>query len=195
MERITDKYVFFWGSEFSNWFACKFRYKSITFFNSEQAFMWEKAVFFGDMESAEKILKTPSPSECKALGKKVKNFDAAIWLTEGYKVMFSVNLAKFNQNHRLKDTLISTGNKIIVEASPYDVIWGIGLGSEDDRCLDETQWRGQNLLGKVLMDVRKRLILFDESQFIMSITQTSTERDAGKIKIIKAQYTKDEDDE
>jgi ribA/ribD-fused uncharacterized protein len=157
MERITDKYVFFWGSELSNWFDCKFRYKGITFFNSEQAFMWEKAVFFGDMDTAALIMKTPSPSQCKKLGRIVKGFNADVWLSAGYEVMVAVNLAKFGQNHRLKDTLLSTEDKIIVEASPYDKIWGIGLYHDDDKVLDEKNWKGKNLLGKALMEVREVL--------------------------------------
>jgi len=157
MERITDKYVFFWGSEFSNWYDCKFRYRDIIFFNSEQAFMWVKATYFGDMEIAEKILKTPSPDQCKRLGRKVKNFNAEKWLKEGYYVMVAVNLAKFGQNPKLKEILLSTGDKIIVESSPYDQIWGIGLYHNDDRILDEKNWRGQNLLGKALMEVREIL--------------------------------------
>ena len=156
-KRITDKYVFFWGSEFSNWFECKFKYKNLTFLNSEQAFMWEKAVFFGDMETAEKILLTPSPNQNKKLGRKVKNFNAEKWLRDGYEVMIAVNMAKFSQNSRLKAILLSTEDKIIVEASPYDTIWGIGLYWEDDRVLDENKWRGQNLLGKALMEVREKL--------------------------------------
>jgi hypothetical protein len=157
MERITDKYVFFWGSEFSNWFECKFRYKNLTFFNSEQAFMWEKAIFFGDMDIAEKIMKTPAPNQCKKLGRIIKNFNADVWLREGYEIMIAVNMAKFGQNSRLKATLLSTENKIIVEASPYDTIWGIGLYHEDDRVLDEKNWKGMNLLGKALMEVREKL--------------------------------------
>lgn len=157
MERITDKYVFFWGSELSNWYDCKFRYKNLTFFNSEQAFMWEKAVFFGDMDIAEKIMKTPSPSQCKKLGRIVKDFNADVWLSAGYEVMIAVNLAKFSQRLILKDLLLSTGNKIIVEAIPYDQIWGIGLYHDDDRVLDESKWRGMNLLGKALMEVRETL--------------------------------------
>jgi hypothetical protein len=157
MERITDKYVFFWGSEFSNWYECKFRYKNLTFFNSEQAFMWEKAIFFGDMDIAEKIMKTPAPNQCKKLGRLVKNFDVDQWLQVGYKVMVDVNMAKFGQKRILKDVLLSTEDKIIVEASPYDEIWGIGLYHDDDRVLNEKNWRGMNLLGKALMEVRENL--------------------------------------
>lgn len=155
MERITDKYVLFWGSELSNWYDCKLTYNGMHFFNSEQAFMWKKAVTFDDTESAIKIAHTASPSEAKKLGRKVKNFDAQKWSEVSYQIMVEVNFAKYQQNPRLKATLLSTGDKTIVEASPYDVIWGIGLHWEDDRCLDESQWRGQNLLGKALMEVRE----------------------------------------
>jgi len=157
MERITDKYVFFWNSELSNWYGIKFRYKGITFYNSEQAFMWEKAIFFGDTATAALILKTPIPRDNKALGRKIKGFDAGKWLRDGYEIMIAVNMAKFGQNSRLKVILLSTKDKIIVEASPTDTIWGIGLHWEDDRVLDEKNWRGQNLLGKALMEVREKL--------------------------------------
>lgn len=160
MERITDTHVFFWGSEFSNWFECRpnnIKYKGLTFFNSEQAFMWEKAIFFGDMESAEKILKDPDPARCKAIGRRIENFNAEEWAKVSYEIMVAVNYAKYSQNPRLKRTLLSTENKTIVEASPYDKIWGIGLHWEDDACLDEKNWDGQNLLGKALMEVREKL--------------------------------------
>jgi hypothetical protein len=119
--------------------------------------MWEKAVFFGDMDIAELIMKTPSPNQNKKLGRIVKNFNADVWLSAGYEIMVAVNLAKFSQNLILKDVLLSTEDKIIVEASPYDTIWGIGLYHEDDRVLDEKNWKGMNLLGKALMEVRKKL--------------------------------------
>jgi ribA/ribD-fused uncharacterized protein len=157
MERITDKYVFFWGSEFSNWFECKFTYKNLTFFNSEQAFMWEKAIYFGDTETAALILKTPSPNQNKKLGRKIKNFKTDVWLKEGYAIMIAINTAKFSQNSKLKTILLSTENKILVEASPHDTIWGIGLYHEDDKVLDEKNWKGQNLLGKALMCVRDEI--------------------------------------
>jgi ribA/ribD-fused uncharacterized protein len=157
MERITDTHVFFWGSEFSNWHLCTFKYKEHIFQNSEQAFMWEKAMYFNDSQSASMILACPTPSVVKKLGRKVKNFDQKEWLTAGYDAMVDVNYAKFDQNKDLKSLLKSTEDKIIVEASPYDIIWGIGLHWEDDRVLDESQWRGMNLLGKALMEVREIL--------------------------------------
>ena len=119
--------------------------------------MWEKAVFFGDTETAALILKTPSPNQNKKLGRKVKNFNAEKWLRDGYEVMIAVNMAKFSQNSRLKAILLSTGDKILVEASPYDQIWGIGLYHDNDKVLDIRNWRGMNLLGKALMEVREKL--------------------------------------
>jgi ribA/ribD-fused uncharacterized protein len=119
--------------------------------------MWEKAVFFGDMVTAALILKTPSPSQCKKLGRIVLNFKADVWLREGYAIMIDINMAKFSQNSKLKAILLSTEDKILVEASPYDTIWGIGLYHEDDKVLDEKNWKGQNLLGKALMEVREKL--------------------------------------
>jgi ribA/ribD-fused uncharacterized protein len=155
--RTTDTHVFFWGGEFSNWFASYFKYKDHEFFNSEQAFMWEKAEFFGDSDIAEQILKTSNPKDAKALGRKVRGFDAERWIVDSYIFMVAVNYAKYSQNPRLRDKLLATDDKTLVEASPYDKIWGIGLSEDDDRCLDEHQWQGMNLLGKALIQVRKQL--------------------------------------
>lgn len=156
-ERVTNTHVYFWSGIFSNWFECKFKYKGITFFNSEQAFMWEKAVYFGDMETAGLIIKTPNPKENKALGRKVKNFNTEQWLIVSFKVMVDVNYAKFTQNLRLKTALLNTKAKTIVEASPVDKIWGVGLIWSNDNILNESNWQGMNLLGKALMEVRKKI--------------------------------------
>lgn len=161
MERITDDYVFFWNSIFSNWHSCSLTFESFgeshQFSNSEQAFMWCKAKFFEDDESAKKILKEPNPRENKKLGRLIKNFDSEKWMTNSYRFMVDVNMAKFSQNEEFKTTLLSTDDKIIVEASPYDKIWGIGLHWKDDDVLDESKWNGLNLLGKTLIQVRTNL--------------------------------------
>lgn len=157
MERITDTHIFFWGSELSNWYYCTFKYKGHTFENSEQAFMWEKALYFNDIESAELILNEPDPSKNKALGRKVKNFDEFEWMKVSFSVMINVNVAKWSSDEKLKELLLSTDPKVLVEASPYDKIWGIGLHWEDDLVLDENNWKGMNLLGNALMEVRKKL--------------------------------------
>jgi ribA/ribD-fused uncharacterized protein len=155
--RITDTHIFFWGTEYSNWYGCGFTHKDKYFNNSEQAFMWEKAKFFGDDEIAELILRTASPKDAKALGRKVRGFDDKKWAMVSYPIMIAVNVEKYLQNPRLREKLLATDDKVLVEASPYDKIWGIGLSEDDDRCLDEHQWQVMNLLGKALMLVRKQL--------------------------------------
>jgi len=157
MERITDTHVFFWGSFLSNWHASKFEYKGKKFSNTEQAFMWEKAIYFNDNEIAEDILKTPDPKNAKDLGRLVKNFNQNLWFNVCFEIMIEVNKAKYSQNEKLKKLLLSTGDKVIVEASPFDAIWGIGLHWKDDKVLDEKLWKGMNLLGKALMEVRNTL--------------------------------------
>jgi ribA/ribD-fused uncharacterized protein len=119
--------------------------------------MWEKAVYFGDMEIAKKIVETSNPKENKKLGRQVKGFDVEKWSQVNFQFMVDVNYAKYSQSPRLKALLLSTEDKIIVEASPYDTIWGIGLHWEDDDVLDESKWKGQNLLGKALMMVRNEI--------------------------------------
>ena len=152
--RTTDTHIFFWGGELSNWYPCIFMVEDKRFNNSEQAFMWLKAKFFKDEEIATAILAETNPRYAKALGRKVKGFQAEPWMVNGYLFMIEANHAKFTQNEDLKEILLSTGDKTLVEASPYDKIWGIGLHWENDDVLDETKWQGMNLLGRALMEVR-----------------------------------------
>jgi hypothetical protein len=157
MNRVTDTHVYFWGSELSNWHECKFRHKGLTFFNSEQAFMFEKALYFQDTDMAKKICETSNPSVAKKLGRQVKGFDTLKWSKVCYDIMVVVNMAKYSQSLILRNALMETEDRILVEASPYDTIWGVGLGAENDDILDENKWKGQNLLGKALMEVRENL--------------------------------------
>jgi len=156
--RITDNYVFFWGSVFSNWYTCRFEYEGHEFYNTEQAFMWAKANYFNDFEMADLILNTPNPRECKKLGRRVRNFNTESWALASFAIMTNVNISKFAQNEDLGDILISTGNRTLVEASPYDKIWGIGMNMLDDDCLDELKWNGMNLLGQALTFIRDKFI-------------------------------------
>jgi len=155
--RETDTHVFFWGGVFSNWHPCIFIYCEERFNNSEQAFMWEKANFFGDEEIGTQILKESNPKYAKALGRKVNGFNVEQWMINGFTFMVAVNYAKFMQNQDLKEKLLDTGDKILVEASPHDKIWGIGMSENNPNCLDESKWQGMNLLGKALMEVRKQI--------------------------------------
>ena len=163
--RVTDKYVFFYGSFLSNFARCKFTWEYMghihEFFCTEQAFMWAKAQYFGDVETAKKILDViGDPMECKKLGRLVKNYDDEKWSKVRYEVMRDVNFARFDQclYHHNKFLDPEFDGKTFVEASPIDGIWGIKMGIKDKGVLDERNWRGQNLLGKALTEVRSKLV-------------------------------------
>jgi ribA/ribD-fused uncharacterized protein len=141
----------------SNWHPAPFMYRGIEFGNTEQFMMYCKAKLFNDHETAEKILRAKTPKEHKALGRQVRNFDESLWneKCEGYVRIGC--LEKFRQNPSLAKVLLDTGSSELVEASPYDKIWGVGLAANDPRIHDKAQWRGQNRLGKVLTQVRGAL--------------------------------------
>lgn len=152
---VTDKYVLFWGTVFSNFANTPYTaFDGKRFTCSEQEFMYRKACLFDDYEIAEQILDTSSPSKIKKLGRAVRNFDNAVWDKVRRDVMYNACKAKFTTNKQAYKELMSYPGKTFVEASPYDTIWGIGLGEYDARALDESTWRGQNLLGKVLTQIR-----------------------------------------
>lgn len=144
---------------FSNWFRAEFDYDGHYFINFEQAFMYLKAKLFTDIEIMEKILNNGNPMIYKKLGRCVKPFDSDIFDKNKYQFMIDVVYAKFSQNEYLKRILISTKDAILVEASPKDNIWGIGMDINQPGFKDPSRWQGQNLLGKALMAVRQKLIL------------------------------------
>jgi len=119
--------------------------------------MFVKAVMFEDVEIATKILDNNSPKEQKALGRMVKNFDAVQWTAVGVDFVSNILVHKFRQNPKLLKILLDTGDKHIVEASPYDNVWGIKMGVNHKDILDETKWQGTNYLGVSLMNARKIL--------------------------------------
>ncbi len=157
--RETDKFVFFWETAdiYSNWYPSKFRMEGNTFANSEQAMMYEKAKLMGDEMSMAKILKTTNPKKVKELGRKVKPWKEDLWKKHRLEIMTKVCLAKFKANPTLTEKLKATGDKILVEASPYDDIWGIGMRDSDEGVENPKKWKGLNLLGIALMNVRKLL--------------------------------------
>lgn len=154
--------LFFWGHTehgskvtkacLSNFYPCEFEFNDKMFNFSEQCFMYQKALLFNDFEIAEQILNETDVRKIKALGRKVKDFDNELWDKHKEDFMFNACYAKFSQNDKLKDFLLSTGNREIVEASPVDSIWGIGFSS--DKAMENVDKWGQNLLGKTLMKVR-----------------------------------------
>lgn len=154
--KITDTHIYFWNGIYSNWFPIDFIDPNVKqqFHNSEQGFMWHKAMFFLDSEIADKILETTNPRTIKALGRQIRDYDDTKWSKVRYNIMVDVNFFKFFQNENLKKELLDSGDKIIVEASPYDKIWGVGLMEDNPLILNDKNWQGENLLGKALMDVR-----------------------------------------
>ena len=155
--KTTDKFVFFWQGIYSNWNPATFVMDGISFFNSEKAFMWLKAMFFGDTDTARLIVETESPKAAKDLGRLVKGYDDAKWNEVRLAMMCKAVYSKFSQDSALKATLLATGTRILVEASPYDKVWGIGMAENDAGVEDEANWKGLNLLGKALGIVRENL--------------------------------------
>ncbi len=119
--------------------------------------MGGKARLFGDEAAAKAIASAGSPKQAKAIGREVRNFDAERWDAAKRSIVTKGNIAKFSQHADLGRFLLNTGSKVLVEASPVDRIWGIGLAADDARAANPLQWRGENLLGFVLMDVRDQL--------------------------------------
>ena len=139
----------------SNWFLSEFTVDGITFSSMEQYMMYKKAVLFKDQITAEKILQTDDVAEIKALGRTVQNFDDKVWTKEREEIVYNGVLEKFRQNPELAEKLEKTGEEIIAECAVKDRIWGIGLSMKDESRLSVDKWRGQNLLGKILMRVRE----------------------------------------
>ena len=155
--RITDKYVFFYGGIFSQWHKVPIQYKGVWFNCAEQAMMYHKALMFGDLGRAEKIMLTDSPKEQKALGRKVFPFVPEEWNEKSSELIIDINYAKFTQHPELTEQMRSMGNRIFVEASPYDKIWGIGMRETDAGVEDSKNWKGQNKLGYCLTYVSQEI--------------------------------------
>lgn len=160
-------YLFFWGHKpthdrslsktiFSQWWQKEFSVNGIFYPTAEHFMMAEKARLFNDNQTLEEILKAKTPAEAKKLGRKVKDFNEKKWLENRFKIVVEGNYHKFS-DPEYKVFLLGTANKIIVEASPVDTIWGIGLAQDSEKVYNPTMWRGLNLLGFALMEVRDRL--------------------------------------
>lgn len=154
---MNTQYTFFWNGPFSQWYPSRFTVDEITFTHAEQYMMYRKAKMFGDTEIMQQILASSNPKEQKALGRKVKNFDANAWEKEAKNIVYTGNYHKFTDNPVLLRMLMSTKGTTLVEASPYDKIWGIGLSEEDAKKTPSSQWPGKNWLGEVLTTLRNDL--------------------------------------
>jgi ribA/ribD-fused uncharacterized protein len=153
----TNKYVLFWSGIYSQWYKAKMEIDGIEYNTCEQYMMHQKALLFKDEDIAEEIMNELDPSKQKFLGRKIKNFDKSIWDKHCLSIVFRGNLAKFSQNPDLKSALLSTGNRLMVEASPKDNIWGIGMHYEDEGVENPANWKGNNLLGQAITLVKNEL--------------------------------------
>lgn len=159
----------FFGAEnpLSNWHRSTFVVKGRTFHWNEQFLMYCKAMLFGDLKTAEKILAADHPRECKRLGREVTPFDEAVWASKREFYNYYGALHKFQQNPSMAEFLLLTGDLELVEASKYDRIWGVGLDEDSPSILHRRLWRGTNLHGIGTQRVR------DELRAVVSLNQLS----------------------
>ena len=155
-------FTMFWrpqdpNGEFGNWSHSPFAVDDVKYQCGETYMMYHKALLMGDVRVANLILAEKEPRTIKKLGQQVKPWNEELWKEHRCRIMYEGCLAKFQQNEAMKDKLLSTGNSILVEASPMDKIWGIGLKAADPSAKKIAQWKGLNLLGRVLMQVREDL--------------------------------------
>ena len=156
--------IYFWGHTpnpkkmtaacLSQWYDCYFEVAGVQYHTTEQYMMASKALLFDDNEVYQEIMEASNQHDYKKLGRKVRNFEPEPWDSKKSEIVVEGNKAKFSQNPELKEFLLSTSDAILVEASPYDKIWGIGLDRETAMKGSVEQWQGENLLGCALMEVR-----------------------------------------
>jgi len=156
--------IYFWGHTpnprkitaacLSQWYDCNFEVEGVQYHTTEQYMMACKARLFGDEEVLNEIMNATHPHDYKKLGRKIRGFEQSLWDARKYDIVVEGNKAKFGQNPELMEFLLSTDVAILVEASPYDKIWGIGLDRETALEVSVEQWQGESLLGCALMDVR-----------------------------------------
>lgn len=153
----NDKYIFFWGGPYSNFYPAKIIVDGIEYQTTEQFFMSRKALHFGDEETNKLIMESKDPKTAKRLGRQVRKFNPKEWDSVSKEYMFQGNYAKFTQHKNLKEELLSTEDKKFCESSPFDYHWGIGLDAFHASKIDESEWPGENWLGEVLMAVRDKI--------------------------------------
>jgi ribA/ribD-fused uncharacterized protein len=161
------KWMFFWRHGethgavdarcLSQWHPSGLTVDGVRYATAEHWMMAGKARLFGDEEALARVLAAPHPKAAKDVGQAVRGFDEEVWREHRFELVVRGNVAKFAQDTRLREFLLGTGRRILVEASPLDRVWGIGLAAEDERARDPARWRGLNLLGFALMETRARL--------------------------------------
>ncbi len=164
----TIRYLCFWGhrprrdgqvgaSCLSQWWPAPFTVDGVTYATAEHWMMAGKARLFGDAEAERQVLAAGHPAEAKKAGRLVRGFDEETWARERYGIVIEGSVHKFAAHPELREFLLNTGEKVLVEASPVDRVWGIGLAADDEAATDPERWKGPNLLGFALMEARERL--------------------------------------
>ncbi|MER6438786.1 NADAR family protein [Streptomyces sp. NPDC001185] len=162
------KYLHFWGhrpqpdgrvgaSCLSQWWPSPFVVDGVSYATAEHWMMAAKARIFGDAAAELRALEAPNPALAKKAGRLVRGFDDPVWERERFAVVVEGSVHKFAAHPALRAFLLGTGERVLVEASPMDRVWGIGLAADDERASDPRRWRGTNLLGFALMAARERL--------------------------------------
>lgn len=163
------KYLHFWGhrprpdgqvsaSCLSQWWPSPFVVDGVSYATAEHWMMAGKARLFGDAEARRRAIEASSPALAKKVGRLVRGFDEATWERERFGIVVEGSVHKFAAHPELRAFLLGTGTRVLVEASPMDRVWGIGLAADDERAADPERWRGPNLLGFALMEARERLL-------------------------------------
>jgi len=152
MEKRT---IFFWDGVFSQWHPSEFEEDGLVFTCAEQYMMYWKARLFKDEESVYLILGEDYPARMKQYGREVKNFEQDVWDMFKFEIVVKGNKLKLEQNDDIH--LEAMGYDLFVEASPYDLIWGIGISEDDEDRKDQTKWRGLNLLGLAIEEAKRRI--------------------------------------
>ncbi|MGW2820925.1 NADAR family protein [Streptomyces sp. NPDC001443] len=162
------KYLRFWGhrprpdgrlgsSCLSQWWPSPFVVEGVAYATAEHWMMAGKARLFGDPEAERLVLAAGHPAQAKKAGRLVRGFDEAVWERERFRIVVEGSVHKFGSDAGLRGFLLGTGDRVLVEASPVDRIWGIGLAADDEAAADPRRWRGPNLLGFALMEARERI--------------------------------------
>ncbi|MFE7765096.1 NADAR family protein [Streptomyces sp. NPDC057438] len=163
------RYLHFWGhrpqadgrigaSCLSQWWPSPFTVDGVEYATAEHWMMASKARLFGDAEAERRAVAAAGPAQAKKIGRLVRGFDEALWERERFAIVAEGSFHKFAAHSDLRAFLIGTGRRVLVEASPLDRVWGIGLAADDERAMDPARWRGPNLLGFALMAARERLL-------------------------------------
>lgn len=164
----TPKYLHFWGHQpepggtagkggLSQWFEAPFVVDDVRYLTAEHWMMAEKARLFGDPEAERAAIEAANPALAKAAGRTVRDFDDSVWERERFEIVVRGNTHKFAAHLDMREFLLRTGSRVLVEASPRDRVWGIGMSAQNENAENPAAWRGLNLLGFALMEARERL--------------------------------------